>query len=285
MTVDRPSSGVGAFVNPGDQRPADRSRELGATGERDWSTARLAVVIALLSGIVAALGTVGADSRWLAALGHVIAVRGAIPDGIPFAAAPTGQWANPLVLAEMIFYGLEHAFGDRGLIVAQTVAVAAALTILAIDARADGASSTGNGQRVDTRVRRLAGDPCGRPCPALLAGAVPAARGAAAQRDACTFAADLPRAAVARPLVQPSRCGAVGVGTLWAYLVFGRVRTNPRTAVAVGVRAPVAMSCLRVSTRSTTTEDCSRTRRPSAASDSGARSGPVRWTSWRSRAG
>ena len=243
MTVDRPSSGVGSFVNPGDQRPADGPGELSGTGGRDWSTARLAVVIALLSGIVAVLGTVGADSRWLAALGHVIAVRGAIPAGIPFAAAPTGQWANPLVLAEMIFYGLEHTLGDRGLIVAQTVAVAAALTILAVDARADGASSTGTVSALTLAfVGSLASLAVARvqlfslvlfPLLVLLLRS--------------EMRAPSRRIYLALPLLAlwSNLHGAalLGLGTLWAYLVFGRARTNPRSALAVGVLAPVAM-CL-----------------------------------------
>ena len=65
---------------------------------RDLSAVRLAVVIALITGLMAILATVGADARWLAALGRIIVAQRSIPDGIPFAAAPTSHWSNTLVL-------------------------------------------------------------------------------------------------------------------------------------------------------------------------------------------
>jgi hypothetical protein len=103
----------------------------------------LATTIALIVALAALLGRIGSDAQWLAALGHVIADRHTIPAGVPFAAAPTSHWANALVLAELIFSGLERAFGDRGLMFAQLIAVAAALVILARDARNGGADEIG----------------------------------------------------------------------------------------------------------------------------------------------
>ena len=105
----------------------------------------LGTTIALIVALAALLGRVGSDAQWLAALGHVIADRHAIPAGVPFAAAPTSHWPNVLVLAELIFNGLEHALGDRGLMLAQLLAVAAALGILARDARRGGAEPVGTG--------------------------------------------------------------------------------------------------------------------------------------------
>jgi hypothetical protein len=102
---------------------------------------RLTATVAVIVALAALLGKIGADARWLAALGHVIVARGSIPSGVPFAAAPTAHWPNALVLAELIFDGLERAFGDRGLMLAQLAAVAAAVTVLARDARAGGASA------------------------------------------------------------------------------------------------------------------------------------------------
>ncbi|MGH2890525.1 MAG: hypothetical protein ACRDNJ_12960, partial [Solirubrobacteraceae bacterium] len=101
------------------------------------------VTIAAIVAITALLAQVGSDARWLAALGHVIVARHAIPSGIPFAAAPTGHWPNPLVLAELIFNALEGALGDRGLMLAQLVVVAGALAIVSRDARAGGARPRG----------------------------------------------------------------------------------------------------------------------------------------------
>jgi hypothetical protein len=99
--------------------------------------------VAVIIALAALLAKIGADARWLAALGHVIVARGSIPSGVPFAAAPTGHWPNALVLAELIFNGLERTFGDRGLMLAQLAAVAAGVTVLARDAREGGASAAG----------------------------------------------------------------------------------------------------------------------------------------------
>lgn len=103
----------------------------------------LATTIALIVALAALLGRIGADAQWLAALGGVIAHRHTIPTGIPFAAAPTGHWANALVLAELVFAALERGFGDRGLMLAQLLAVVVAIVIVARDARAGGAEPIG----------------------------------------------------------------------------------------------------------------------------------------------
>jgi hypothetical protein len=103
----------------------------------------LATTIALIVALAALLGRIGADAQWLAALGHVIAQRQTIPAGVPFAFAPTSHWANALVLAELIFNGLERLAGDRGLMIAQLLAVAVAIAIIARDARDGGADPIG----------------------------------------------------------------------------------------------------------------------------------------------
>jgi hypothetical protein len=103
----------------------------------------IASTIALIVALSALLGRIGADAQWLAALGHVIAQRHTIPAGVPFAVEPTRHWANALVLAELIFNGLERTLGDRGLMLAQLVAVAVAITVLARDARDGGAEPIG----------------------------------------------------------------------------------------------------------------------------------------------
>ena len=103
----------------------------------------LATTVALIVAFAALLVRIGADAQWLAALGHVIATRHAIPTGVPFAAAPTSHWPNVLVLAELIFNGLERALGDRGLMLAQLLAVAVAMVVLVRDARAGAAAAAG----------------------------------------------------------------------------------------------------------------------------------------------
>jgi hypothetical protein len=87
--------------------------------------------------MAAGLGIVGADSRWVAALGDTIVSSRAIPDGVPYASAPTA-WDNVLVAAELLF----HGFGrhPHGLLAAQLVAVASGFVLLAVGAKRSGAS-------------------------------------------------------------------------------------------------------------------------------------------------
>jgi hypothetical protein len=97
-------------------------------------------LVAALGAVLAALaGTIGADARWLSALGNIIVRGGSIPDGIPWASASSHRWYNVPVLAELIFHGLTGAAGSRGLLAAQIVAVGAAFMILAWDLRRGGA--------------------------------------------------------------------------------------------------------------------------------------------------
>jgi hypothetical protein len=110
---------------------------LASTTHRDWS---LRVSVIAIVGLSMLAGTVGADARWLAAFGHDLVMGGRIPAGIPFAAAPTVHWQNVTALAEAIFWGLESALGDRGLVLAQTLAVAVGFLVLARDARNAGAT-------------------------------------------------------------------------------------------------------------------------------------------------
>jgi hypothetical protein len=129
MSAISPPAAAGQRAG-GRARPAIRPRALPIEG------IRLLAGLGLIVGLVGRLVTVGADSRWLAALGASIVRRGAVPRGIPFAAAPSGHWANALVLAELSFHGLVAALGDRGLALAQLGCVAVALAVLALDARA-----------------------------------------------------------------------------------------------------------------------------------------------------
>src|SRR5438874_10014109 len=103
----------------------------------------LELAVSLGTASAAVAGTIGADTRWLPALGRIIVNRGEIPDGIPYATAPSAGWHNVPVLAELILRGLTSAAGDRGLLLAQVVAVAAALAILAWDLRRSGADDLG----------------------------------------------------------------------------------------------------------------------------------------------
>ncbi len=100
------------------------------------------LAVAAGSALSASVAAVGADARWLAALGAVIAGAGHIPSSIPYAAAPSHDWVNVPVLGELVFHALWALDGDRALVVAQAVAVAATLMLVLRDMRAAGASDT-----------------------------------------------------------------------------------------------------------------------------------------------
>jgi hypothetical protein len=97
------------------------------------------LAVALGAGACALLGTVGADARWLAALGRTIVAHGSIPSGVPYASAPSVDWVNVPVFGELVFHALQVVGGDRGLLLAQLLATAAALTLLALAMRSLGA--------------------------------------------------------------------------------------------------------------------------------------------------
>jgi hypothetical protein len=122
---------------------ASSATDVGAAMRRAAASGSLFLAIAVAVALVALVLRIGADSQWLSALGRTIAARGSIPAGVPFAAASSAHWHNPLVLAELVFYALQGGLGDRGLMVAQLIAVALALTVAARDALAAGADSEG----------------------------------------------------------------------------------------------------------------------------------------------
>jgi hypothetical protein len=101
--------------------------------------ADVVLVVPLLAAAVAAFGVVGADARWLAAIGAAIA-HGHFVHSVPFASAPTSGWVNPTVLGELIFHWLWELLGDRGLILAQAAGVLAGFVALARGLRRETAS-------------------------------------------------------------------------------------------------------------------------------------------------
>lgn len=121
------------------RRPLATERPHGLPIAVTVSGLAIPATIAAIVALSALLATIGTDARWLVALGHVIFKTGSIPSGIPFAAAASGHWSNSLVLAELVFEALEWGQGDRGLMIAQLVAVGIAMTALARDATSAGA--------------------------------------------------------------------------------------------------------------------------------------------------
>ena len=78
---------------------------------------------------------IGADARWLSAIGGAIVRAGALPHTIPYAAAPGIAWHDAPALGQLVFHGLEAVLGDKGLVLAQVAAVGIALAFVALDLR------------------------------------------------------------------------------------------------------------------------------------------------------
>ena len=99
---------------------------------------RLTWIAAAFGCAATALAAViGADARWLAAVGAAIVDAGSLPHAIPYAAAPS-EWHDAPALGQLVFHALESVLGDKGLLVGQLVAVAIALGALALDLRRAG---------------------------------------------------------------------------------------------------------------------------------------------------
>jgi hypothetical protein len=191
--------------------------------------------------VAAMAGIVGADSRWLAALGGYVVHRNAIPEGVPFAAAPTQHWHNAIVLAELLFHWLELGLRDRGLMLAQLLAVAGVVIVLMKDARAGGAAPTGAGAAVLVATLGALGSLVVARVQLfsliLFCVLMALLRSEARQRSW--------RIWLALPLIAlwSNLHGAVliGVGIMLVYLVLVRLREQPWTAVGVGAGSLVAL--------------------------------------------
>lgn len=92
----------------------------------------------VVTAIAALLSVQAADGPWLSELGRAIAQRGGIPDGVPYASAPSAGWHNVPALGELVF-ALLGTLGGRGVQMAQVGAVAGTLALLVRDARRAGA--------------------------------------------------------------------------------------------------------------------------------------------------
>lgn len=102
---------------------------------------RRGTALAAASGaaVVAVFAQFGADVGWATELGRLIVVHRSIPDGVPFAGAPSGGFPNPLVGGETVLGLLWDGLGGRGLLLGQAAAAATAFAVVAADARAAGA--------------------------------------------------------------------------------------------------------------------------------------------------
>lgn len=109
---------------PGMELEADRTRPT-----LTWLAAGFACAACALAA------QIGADARWLAAIGAAIVRAGALPHAIPYAAAPALAWHDAPALGQLVFHGADSLLGDRGLVLAQAAAAGIALWMLALDLR------------------------------------------------------------------------------------------------------------------------------------------------------
>jgi hypothetical protein len=212
---------------------------------RSWEIAVRPVAAAMLAilAVCALAATIGADARWMAALGRVIAARHGIPTGVPFASAPSRGWANAIALGELIFRWLEAGLGDRGLVIAQLGAVAFGWSLLARDSLMGGAQPSGTALAlVVAAVGVLPSLAIVRAqlfslalFPALLLILRDDARSPSSRIWLC-----VPLLALWSNL---HGAALTGLGVTIIYLALGRARRSPATALGVGVTASLAM-CL-----------------------------------------
>ena len=178
-------------------------------GERDRSWG--AVGVSLLTGafVLSLLTVVGADLMWLVALGDDVRSTGALPDGVPFAAAPSEGWP-PVLLAAEVILSVVHEPGLPGLMIWHYLAVLGALAILAVDARRRGATGPGDRPRARSAAPRWGGHVRRRAPPDVLADSLRAdtavGQGAAPTTGTCHVVG----ASAGRGLGQPARLGAPG---------------------------------------------------------------------------
>jgi hypothetical protein len=221
-----------------------RGARAAAHAAADWAAERLnplTLAAGAVTGTVALLAAIGADARWVAAMGRALVDGRAVPDSVPYASAPSDGWANVPALAELLFHGLWTTLGDRGLTLAHVVVVAAALAVLTVDMRRGGATRAGAALIVLT----------------LALGAVQALVAVRLQTPSLLLfplLAALLRAETRSPsrriwlvpvllAVWSNLHGAalVGLAVTGAYLLFERLRRDPVRAVAVGLAAPLAL--------------------------------------------
>jgi hypothetical protein len=202
-----------------------------------WS----AVALCFGTATAAVTAIIGPDARWLGAFGRVVVERGRVPHGVPFAAAPSSHWPNVPVLAELAFRALTGALGDRGLLLAQLVAVGVALAVTRREMRRLGATDGGA-----ALVLAL-----------LVPGALLAFAGIRAQLFSLALF-PVVVALVRREAAAPSRriwllppllalwsnlhgVALLGLAAVGAYLVLERARRRPLESLGVAVLSTAAL--------------------------------------------
>ncbi|GAA2741637.1 hypothetical protein GCM10009868_08400 [Terrabacter aerolatus] len=191
---------------------------------------------------MAATSVLGSDALWLSALGDAISAARRIPAGVPFAAAPSGDWVNTTALGQVVFSAL-HLGGSVGVVAAHVVAVTWALWLLMVSGHRRGAQPIG---LVSALLLILAGGVA----PLFIARAqllslVPYAALLVLLRREHDRPSRLIWAVIPLIAVWGNLHGAVlvGVAVLGCYLALSRLRIDPWTSLGVGIASLVA-TCL-----------------------------------------
>jgi hypothetical protein len=225
----------------GSEARAGSSRAEPTVGGGVDERARLVLTVAALAAFLASFGVVGSDALWLVPLGAELA-HGHVPGSIPYSTAPSGGWHDATALGQLVFWALYHLLGGvRGLVVAQTIAVATAFGALAHGLRretTDGGVLLVSGVVMVGSLTAVVVTAAGLFSVALFA-VLLALLEADGRSPGRSIWWSIPLLALWGNLH-----GGVlaGLGLLACYLVFGRARREPRTAFAVLAAAVAALT-------------------------------------------
>lgn len=201
--------------------------------------AAVVAALGLVAVVASAVTVIGSDALWLPAMGHHLRSTWSSPRGIPFAAAPSGDWVNTTVLGQLVL-SAAYLGGSLGVVVAQVLAAFCTLALLANDALRRGARPFA--AALVTVAIALGAAPSFFIARAQLLSFVPFALLLVLvrrQHDEPTWAIwwGVPLVALWGNL---HGAVLVGVAVLGCYLLFSRARVAPVTAVAVGAASLVA---------------------------------------------
>jgi hypothetical protein len=87
-------------------------------------------------------GRIGADLYWAVAMGKELLETWQVPQGVPFAAAPSAGWPNVSMLAQVLFAAVANG-GSAALLFTQVFVVGVVMFLLALDGSGVGAADTG----------------------------------------------------------------------------------------------------------------------------------------------
>jgi hypothetical protein len=104
-------------------------------GESYSATPLTWIAAAFVAALCAAAAHIGADARWLAAIGSSIAASHALPHAVDYATAPSVGWHDATALGQLLFDAAHSLLGDTGLVLLQVLSVAVAGYALVLDLR------------------------------------------------------------------------------------------------------------------------------------------------------